>query len=194
MLKLIIKKIVPQNGDEMNILCDTLSPEARERLERKRNERLRAASACALSLLTPEQRGTLKYRENGKPYLESGECEISVSHSDSYAVLAICNRPVGVDVEDKARAREMSDRAFFPGELKEIERGATKTEIWTRKEALFKYLSKNSERANFTPISLDSSDAQRYGVNIKTITVEGATVSVCTERTCADDEIEIMFK
>lgn len=188
-LRLIIKKIAPQDEKKIKDLCDALSPEARERLERKRNERLRMSSACALSLFTPEQRGKLKYRDSGKPYLDNGECEISVSHSDSYAVLALCDRHVGVDIEDTVRVREISDRAFFEGEMREIERGATKTELWTRKEALFKYLSDGSESTKYTPISLDSSDRERYGVNIITLEVDGATVSVC----CAEEqEIEIV--
>lgn len=88
--------------------------------------------------------------EHGKPYVMNIPYHYSISHSGNYAVLAISDHPIGVDVEvigdfsailarkcfneselqyiagnDPARRKSMMQQCFF--------------EIWTAKEAYLKY-------------------------------------------------------
>ena len=83
---------------------------------------------------------TLFLNENGKPMLDF--CFISISHSGDYAVCAVSDSPVGVDIERtggfKRREKYM---LFTPLESEYVNERDSENRfytLWTRKEAYIK--------------------------------------------------------
>ena len=82
---------------------------------------------------------------NGKPGLAAGPYQISLSHSGEVALLAVTERPVGVDVEEVRDLDVATVSRHFPtterAELSAMDDPARVrrfTTLWTRKEALVK--------------------------------------------------------
>lgn len=90
----------------------------------------------------------LRWDEMGKPTVDAVGVYVSVSHSGPYAVCAIADVPVGVDVEVVRSADEkFMRRVCSEAEMAYIRVGddgdcARFWEIWTAKEALFKLTGK----------------------------------------------------
>ena len=85
----------------------------------------------------------IKYYENGQPYLEPFDKFVSVSHSFPYAVLAISEKKIGVDIEQvKDRIDKIKHKFLHPTEIDWLDRAESGIEhltaIWCIKEALFK--------------------------------------------------------
>ena len=86
------------------------------------------------------------YGENGKPYLHENCFHFSLSHSGKYAVLAVSNKPVGIDVERQKKNRLLvAKRCFHKNEYADImalpdegSRNRRFLEYWTMKEAYVK--------------------------------------------------------
>jgi 4'-phosphopantetheinyl transferase len=85
---------------------------------------------------------TIVTAERGKPHLDDGALEWSVSHSGALGLIAVSRAPVGVDVERlhaieprlAARTLSASERLCFG----EAPSSATFLGCWTRKEAFLK--------------------------------------------------------
>jgi len=93
----------------------------------------------------------IRLTPDGKPFLDSAEvgCELhfNMSHTDGFALFAISERPIGVDIEAADAKRDCDGlvrRFFTPGEreeyfaLAEQRRPAAFLRGWTCKEALLK--------------------------------------------------------
>lgn len=81
--------------------------------------------------------------ENGKPYIEGNPLFFSVSHSGSRAVIALCDKPVGVDLERCDAEKNFSHvlARFTEREKEEIgESAAAFYKNWTAKEAYIKMI------------------------------------------------------
>ncbi len=75
----------------------------------------------------------------GKPYLENyPDIHFSLSHSGHWAVCAVGNAPLGVDVEQPRCTMEIGKRFFRPDELPETEDKDFLLRLWTAKEAFLK--------------------------------------------------------
>ncbi len=79
----------------------------------------------------------------GKPHLyipsESSEFHFSLSHSGDFAVCAVNDSPVGVDIETVGKEADNIARRFFAGsELKYIHDAESFYHIWTLKESFMK--------------------------------------------------------
>lgn len=83
----------------------------------------------------------LLYGEHGKPFLEHGPC-FSISHSRKYAVLAVSNNNIGVDIEMHETARESVMKRCFSEDEQDFAKLSTENflRIWTAKEAVLKLL------------------------------------------------------
>ena len=83
---------------------------------------------------------------NGKPYLpERKDFFFSLSHSGDYAACAICDVPVGVDIQQKRNTNANIAKRFFKTEETEIiekqpveKRGDLFFRYWTGKESYLK--------------------------------------------------------
>ena len=97
--------------------------------------------------ITPEK-VALSVDENDKPHIEGDPLYVSMSHSGAWAVCAIGEKPVGVDVEMIRAAQEkFIGRVCTETEQTYIRYGDAGCyrrfwECWTAKEALFKLTGK----------------------------------------------------
>lgn len=88
-----------------------------------------------------------KYGEQGKPELVYPDIYFNLSHSGEYVVLAISDRPVGIDIEHKKKNyAAVAKRCFCENEYMDIISAGTKAEqencflqYWTMKEAFIKH-------------------------------------------------------
>lgn len=133
-----------------------LSERRIEKVERLKNTRSKAQSIGAELLLgyavrrETGARGIVKWDtdENGKPYLtEHSDLCISLSHSGNYAVCALHDKPVGVDIQlCRDFDINIAKRFFTSEEFQYIENRKNASdaffEIWTKKESLAKTVGK----------------------------------------------------
>ena len=84
----------------------------------------------------------ISYNENGKPELDF--CFFSISHSGNYAVCAVAETPVGIDIENTGRFKRREKYMFFTDNETRYVNSADSARrfclIWTRKEAYIKAL------------------------------------------------------
>ena len=119
-------------------------------------------SASALSLLKyavkdiwgiDEDFSSLRVSENGKPYVDG--YSFSISHSGALVCVAISKQEVGVDIECSTTPRNwlgLRRRVLTQKEKEEVtEDSKSMTEIWTKKEAVFKLLGDKV----FSPSKID---------------------------------------
>lgn len=176
MVSVRFKKIGPLCEREVGEILESLSVEARERLDKKREPSLRLASLCALSLIEPQLRARLRYSSSGRPYFEGASVRVSITHSRTLAAVALSDGgSVGVDAEDicaTAEERERICRALgrFFGEGAML---GMPEEAWTRREALFKYLGGEGALVG---AAMPSSD-----VRYSTCKVFGNVLTVCAD-------------
>jgi len=89
------------------------------------------------------------YRDNGTPYLENSDLNISISHTKGYAAALLQEMPfAGVDIERKSdRALKISGRFLPSSETGTINHENKENHIlicWCAKEALFKMIPEES--------------------------------------------------
>lgn len=115
--------------------------------------------------------------KNKKPYLQSHpKLHFNVSHSKNYALIAIANNPIGVDVEFVSTEFNFDDilhTIFSAKEIIEVQKATNKKEflykLWTRKEAIVKATGKGiSDYISKTPV-LDGLHVLKSNIlNLKT--------------------------
>ena len=131
-------------SDEEEFSADLISDEKEfENLKQKSPKRLieRQMVRHMLRKILPNHK--IRYHENGQPYLEPFDKFVSVSHSFPYAVLAISEKKIGVDIEQvKDRIDKIKLKFLHPTEIDWLGRVESRIEhltaIWCIKEALFK--------------------------------------------------------
>jgi 4'-phosphopantetheinyl transferase len=104
--------------------------------------------------------GSVLRDPRGAPYIPGGP-HLSISHSGALEAVAVCELPVGVDVERIRPLRALAlARRFFPpveadalAALPEAERDAAFLRLWTAKEAYVKALG-TGFRGSTTPRSV----------------------------------------
>ncbi len=147
-------------------LAAWLSPDERARAARFATEQLRGrwtvaragmrGVLAAEAGLSPEAL-QFAYSANGKPLLPdwSEGVWFNLSHSQDLAALAVCEAPVGVDIERIGAPHEdVAQRFFSPAEAAALlatpkaERAAAFYRCWTAKEAFLKALGTGFARAS----------------------------------------------
>lgn len=179
MIEVRITAIRDLDDASITNVIKTLSPVARERLEKKKEARLHLSSLCAYSLLTDVERADLAFTPSGIPFFKTLDADISISHSKTHACVAISDKKttrVGIDVEEKSTAPRIATRFLTPNEQKIFECGAPFVEIWTKKEALFKFL-KNDSLALST---IDSASPEQYSAALYTSETDDYFLTLCT--------------
>ena len=189
MITVYIKKITNITENEKQSILNSLSDCAKERLNKKRNESLHLASLCALSLLNDEQRANLDYTENGTPFFNNLNQDISISHSRNFTAVAVStskDEKIGIDIEDILNVTP--NTRFFTENEKQVVTNTQKfIEIWTKKEALFKFLKNDS--TSF--IHLDATTPEKYGASFSTLQINNYVITICKEKS---SKIEIIQK
>ncbi|MDE6334645.1 MAG: 4'-phosphopantetheinyl transferase superfamily protein [Muribaculaceae bacterium] len=137
-------------------LCRIAGCGSRREEEQAAVTRLVEAAAGAGSVVS--------HREDGSPYVEGKDIEISVSHSRSCAALAVSSRGrVGVDIEDNRaeQLRRVAARVLSEAEMDVYGPGATgAVRAWTLKEAAYKAVA--GAPADFRRIELPLDADDRY--------------------------------
>ncbi len=118
--------------------------------------------------------------EHGKPVLRGGDVQFSLSHSAGVAAVALCDSPVGVDIQVKTRYNAALARRFFcENERLYIERREDKdaafTEIWCAKESYIKALGTglNTALGSFSVIEMPCVRAFDIGVYMLAVCASG---------------------
>lgn len=105
------------------------------------------AARDLLSHLTSIQNVSVVYDEFGKPHLEDGSFQISLSHSGKYVAAAIdVKNTVGIDIQNINNKIERIAKKFIREEEFQYINGATSIEhmhvVWGAKESLYKLYGK----------------------------------------------------
>ena len=116
-------------------------------MERKKGPVLRASSS-AWNLLHKTMAengleiGRVAFGEGGKPYFADSPIRFSISHAKALCAVAIADRPIGVDIEQKReyfsprlieRSLCRAEKLVFDGDF---------TRFWCRKESVAKLTGK----------------------------------------------------
>ena len=131
-------------SDEEEFSADLISDKKEfENLKQKSPKRLIEKQMVRQMLKKILPNHKIRYHENGQPYLEPFDKFVSVSHSFPYAVLAISEKKIGVDIEQvKDRIDKIKHKFLHPTEIDWLGRVESEIEhltaIWCIKEALFK--------------------------------------------------------
>ena len=92
--------IADGSGLELSSALAAVSPARRSKALRCRSEeKQRASLAVELLLKLACGRTDYKTTDKGKPYFEGDPMYFSLSHSGSFALCAVSDRPVGADLE-----------------------------------------------------------------------------------------------
>lgn len=124
---------------------------------------------------------TLTFNENGKPTLDF--CFFSISHSGDFAVCAVSDFPVGVDIERMKSFKQRDKYMLFTGtESEYVNKSDSRNRfytLWTRKEAYIK--AKGGVIADAAKIELVTPDFKllsKYdGFDFKTEITDGYILS-----------------
>ena len=179
-----------------------LSELSRERAEKAvrykmADDRKRSISAgLLLSRFLPDTR--IHTDEFGKPRAESGVC-FNLSHSGDYAVLAVADNEIGVDIE-RARditALKMGKIVFCENEMELLEKSGGNTrlffDLWTKKEALLKCMGKGFHRnAKSVDVSGDYYDEDKTRYYFKLYRFDDYTLAACSTKNNFPDNLEFV--
>lgn len=141
MIRLYIADVT---GLDIDSCLDAVSPRRREKTLRLKNDDDKRRSLGA-ELLLKKATGHNDHAltGNGKPYFPDGSVYFSLSHCGKYAVCAVSDAPVGVDIElARNNALRLSERFFLPDEAELVQRAqapeAEFCRLWTLKESYIK--------------------------------------------------------
>ena len=117
---------------------------------------------------------------NGAPYIEGENVFVSISHSGEYAAAVIGDKRVGIDIEKIRKAEDAVIRRIcneketaYIFDVTGSERDRRFIEVWTFKEAYYKY---DNSIDDFTAIGLFECDIRR-----KTMEIDGHIMTVVYE-------------
>lgn len=137
----------------------------------------------------------LDVASNGKPYCKSfPEIHFNISHSGDWVICAICDSPIGVDIEKIGRADLQIARRFFAEyeyqQLlnQETNRNELFYKLWTLKESYMKYTGKglmiplNSFEFDFTDCNIRLRIPEKNMLHFKSVKVfKDYYLAVCSE-------------
>ena len=145
----------------------------------------------------PEEKLEIKKGEKGKPYVLNIPAHFNVSHSGDYTVLAISDRPIGIDLEIiRDFSAILAKKYFNEDELKYISGNSSSRkkslmqkcfyEIWTAKEAYLKFTGKGiAGGINSLSFSFDGKKLVPNRNDIKLTydySIPGAVIAIITDK------------
>lgn len=153
----------------------------------------------AKKLSRPFEKILIRRDERGKPFVADCLLAISLSHGGDWAVAAVADSAIGIDVEiDSEDALLIAENFFLPKEYRRLqnlpspEREKQFLKYWTLKESYLKFTGEGfvGDLANIDCEKLIR-DETLGGKNF--ILSDGAIVGVCTQRlklptTCTEEE------
>lgn len=142
------------NRELFDRLYDITPAERKKKISAMKHEESKRLSLAAGALLAYVMKTQgISHRElivgeHGKPAFNKCEVNFNLSHSSGFAVCAVSDRTVGVDIEGIRKfSSRLAQKVFTPqelGQLKELYGGEDMdehyTRLWTVKESVLKYL------------------------------------------------------
>ncbi len=127
----------------------------------------------------------ISHNRNGKPKLENCPIEFSIARSDKMTIIAVSQKPVGVDCEKVVKKDYSSELKLFP----KSERELIKTEedfyhSWTAKESFIKFKGTKTSKMIRQLEYIDGRiryKKQRQKVLIVKNVVDDYIMSICVE-------------
>ena len=126
----------------------------------------------------------------GKPHVVDGNLEISLAHSENWAVCSVGEVPSGVDVEeDFSDALAVAKNFFLPQEYQKLCEldGRARAEkflcLWTIKESFVKFIGRGIDET-FSAIDAEEILSGQSSIVGKNFFVGEAVAGVCTSRGC----------
>lgn len=189
-MEYLIRDITGISDEEYKKASSLISSERISRLNGDDKKRTLAGRIllCELVLrLYGRTEFDVKISENGKPELDF--CFFNISHSGKYAVCAVSDRPVGIDIEEmsdfKRRERYMlfsKEESDYVNAVQTPERFYT---LWTMKEAYIKAIGAtlgDAEKVTF--IKDGRLCAEFKGYLFTTEYRDGYALTVCEKARC----------
>lgn len=129
--------------------------------------------------------------EYGKPYLEGFSLFFSLSHSGTMTAIAVHDREIGLDIEQK-RAKKVEN---IQRNLTNAEKNEDFFKVWTAKEAYVKFrgvsLARLYRKLEYKNGALYEQNAPVAAAFFHTET-EGCTLTVCTAEKSAE-QVELIY-
>ena len=119
-------------------------------IKSRSNKSSRVSSLCALYVLArllsengiDTENLAIEKTGDGKPYFVNSDVYFSISHTDTKFAVAICDKPVGIDLEDKMltdeKMQSIAKRYFAKGKFDIALDRSSFLKIWTFVEAYAK--------------------------------------------------------
>ncbi len=145
----------------------------------KRKKEFLAVRALLQQLIGNDE--AIIYNENGKPSLSKSPLHISISHNSEFAVVALAQENIGIDIELKSREMfKIKKKYLSHNEINSVDYSddahLTGLMLWLAKEAIYKYLDRkgivfnqqieiepiNSQVECFTGVFLQDDLQQRF--------------------------------
>ncbi len=109
----------------------------------KRKKEFLAVRALLQQLIGNDE--AIIYNENGKPSLSKSSLHISISHNSEFAVVALAQENIGIDIELKSReVSKIKGKYLSYNEINNVDNSddahLTGLMLWLAKEAIYKYL------------------------------------------------------
>lgn len=147
--KLNINEMTKSEYDEF---FNLMTEKKRERVERFKNAEDKKLCVCGEMLAknaVSRESGiaaadlVFETEKSGKPFCKNADVEFSISHSGEYAVCAVSDRPVGIDIQKIVPYNEKTAERVCSGEeivkiIKSQNKSKEFIKIWTQKEAVLK--------------------------------------------------------
>lgn len=203
-MKIFIYNIMSISDEKLEDDIKLLSTERQKKIQSKKrysDKKLSFAAGVALREALQEKEIDEKevrycYLEHGKPYIEKTDgniCNFNISHSGEYAITAVCEYAIGLDIEKIRPYSEGVVKKCFSENEKELLEKSKKKEaaffcIWTLKEGYLKTTGEGITR-NLSDVETYYNEDDEYAYVIANdnkvyakviLDVTGYVISVCS--------------
>ena len=142
LVRLNIRDLTPEDEARVQEILPERFARAGRFADEGDRKRCLAAGILLIRHLNITDESVLKTEEHGKPYIEDRPY-FNLSHSGDWAVLAVSDVPVGIDIEKMSgRNVRLAAKIFHPDEFAWLQEGENPSErfytLWTMKESVMK--------------------------------------------------------
>ncbi len=160
------------------------------KLYKTKNERIYEKVKALLNV------SEIKRTQNGKPYSDKGEAHFSITHTDSAALIAVSDSPVGIDAENITERRYNAVlKRFTPREQAQINGLTAFLKNWVVKEAYIKMLggtlAHDLKRLEYADEQLFC-DGKKVRCAVITAVCDGIIYAVCSATEQKTDRIILL--
>ena len=136
-----VRELSGNLAEGLTLLAPKRREEAKAFLEEKDRLLHLAAGLLLRNVLNVTRDDDLVYGEFDKPELADGRVHFSLSHAGHYAVLAVSDHPVGVDIEPIVKPQVLPRKMLMQHEMQWLEEHPSSEAfciLWTRLESALK--------------------------------------------------------